>query len=386
MKAALVINDDFSMWHFRKGLLAALVKKGVEVCVLTPGKQYVSKFESLGARHIEIPMVRFIDPIKDLKAIRRLLYIFRKERFDIVHTMTIKPNIYGGLAARITGVRRVVGLVSGRGIMFADTQDPRLKLTKPFVALMYRVFFKIADKVWFQNIDDLSFFVNKGYLDRRKAVYIKSGGINTSDYSLQSVNNPSLSALRHTMGANESDILVTMISARMIWSKGVKEFVEAAQRLTSCYPRVKFLLVGPIEDDAPDSVPLEYLKQNESAQLRMCLEFRDDVKEIIAVSDIITLPSYYPEGIPRVLLEALALSKPVVTTTNVGCREVVIDGYNGFLVPPKDPTLLANALEKLIIDADLRTKFGENSRVRAEREFDESIVVEKVLRELYQIV
>lgn len=385
MKIALVMNDDFSMWHFRKGLISTLVQQRFDVYVITPPGHYVGKIKSLGVSHIAVPMKRFISPLEDFVLFVQLYRIFRRLRCDIVHTMTIKPNVYGTFAAKLAGAKKIVGLVSGAGYVFSDTTNLKQRLLRFIGGNMYRLASRFSDRFWFQNGDDLSYFTQNRLVPASKALLIKSGGINLDEYSAESVSETSLSGLRQELNLAKSNVCVAMISARMVWSKGVKEFVMASKLLAEKHPYVVFLLVGPLDHESPEAVTEEYLKSQESENLKMLLTLRSDVKEIIVLSDIIVLPSYYREGVPRVLLEALALRKPVVTTDNVGCREVVENGKNGFTVPIKDHVLLAKSLEKLIVNPQMRQEFGSYSRKKAGDEFNEKEVVRRIITELYGV-
>jgi N,N'-diacetylbacillosaminyl-diphospho-undecaprenol alpha-1,3-N-acetylgalactosaminyltransferase len=175
-----------------------------------------------------------------------------------------------------------------------------------------------------------------------------------------------------------------MMVARIVWSKGVKEFIEASTLVSQTCPNVRFLLVGPLDPGSPDEIPSSYVEQHLSPHFTW-LGFQQDVKSILALADIVTLPSYYQEGIPRVLLEAMAMQKPIITTDNVGCREVVDDGMNGFLVPTQNVMALASAIQTLVKDESCRLRFGLHSRRKVQAEFDESLITEEVLTKLYKI-
>jgi len=384
MKIALILNDDFSMWHFRKGLISTLVRTGIDVYAITPDGPYVDKIKSLGAHHIPVTMYRFYSSFEDIKLFMNLYNIFRREKFDIVHTMTIKPNIYGSIAAKLAGIKRVVGLVSGLGYIFSNANGLKPKILKIITCKIYSLANKFSDKIWFQNIDDLSYFVEKKLVSSGKALLIKSGGINLEEYSNEFLNKRLLENLRNELEMKKSTKLCSMIVARLVWSKGIKEFVEASEILYKYYDW-KFILVGPFEEDAPESVPEQYLKEKRSKNLKILGHFRTDIKELIALSDIVVLPSYYGEGVPRVLLEAMAIGKPIITTNSVGCRETVENGKNGYFVPPRDPKALADAIEALINNDKKRAQFGSYSRSKVEREFDEKIVVKRIIKELYQL-
>lgn len=386
MKIALILNDDFSMWHFRGGLIQALVLRDIDVCVIVTPGSYVSKLEAMGARCIPVTMNRFITPFQDLKLIFQLYSVFRAERFDLVHNMTIKPNIFGTLAAKLAGIKRIVCLVSGIGYVFSEEFDSTKKrIVRTFATFLYKIALIISDKTWFQNKDDLDLFIEKGIIKPEKGLVIRSGGINLNEFSLESVNSSSLEQLRGEFQINENSKCVVMVAARLIWSKGVREFVEASKLLKAAYPDWVFLMVCPQDPGSPDSVPQDYIDAHQSDNLIVIDYFRDDIKNIIALADIMVLVSYYREGVPRTLLEGLSMSKPIIASNSVGCKEVVEDGKNGFLVPVKDAKKLAENLRVLMDDENKRCLFGKHSREIAKKCFDETIVINRVLTELYEI-
>lgn len=384
MKIALVLNDDFSMWQFRKGLIISLLRRGFDVYVITPGGPYINRLESLGARHIEISIKRFISPFDDFILFLQLYKIFRREKFDIVHTMTIKPNIYGPIAARLSGIGRVVGLVSGTGFLFGDVLNRKVRFIRFLAKGMYRLAFRLSDRVWFQNEDDLNEFLEMRLLNREKALVIRSGGINLEEYDRENLNLEDILQVKKELGLSGDCSVVTMMTARMVWAKGVREFIEAAEFLSPRFPKARFILVAPLDESSPDHVPSDYLRKKGFPELTIIPVFRDDAKYILAISDVITLPSYYREGIPRVLLEAMALEKPIVTTESIGCKEVVDNEKNGFLIPPRNSIKLAEAIGILLENTDMRNRYGIYSRMKAKREFDEKLVIAKIFTHLYQ--
>lgn len=383
MKIALVYSDDFSIWHFRKGLIKALLEKDIEVYAISTAGKYVELIESLGAVHIPIKMDRFVNPIKDLKFLIALYNIFRVHKFDIVHNFTIKPNIYGAIAARLAGIKRVINSVTGLGYVFSDTPGLKLKVLRYIVKRLYWLSCKLSNNVWFQNNDDLTFFVKSNLISKTKAVLIKSSGVPLEEFTPDSFDRDKVAILKKELGIDDSTKFVTMVG-RKIWSKGIKEFIEASKEVKKKYPSVKFLSIGEREEDNPSSVPESYLREEASKNFQW-LGFRKDIKEIFALSDIVVLPSYYNEGVPRGLLEAMAMGKPIITTDTVGCREVVEIDKNGYLVPVRKSKALADAIEALVNDGKKRIEFGRYSRLKVEREFDETIVVERIIKELYQL-
>lgn len=387
MKIALVYSDDFSLWVFRRGLIKTLVERGCKVYLLSKYGRYVPLLIQLGAQHIAIELERFINPAKDLYLLIKLYKIFRDEKFDIVHNFTVKPNIYGSIAAKLAGVKRVIISVTGLGILSYKENSSGAMLCKMNVmAFLVKGFYVIAcylcDKVSFQNNDDKCFFIkNKILIDGLKSVVIKGSGIDTKFYSPDAVDNHKLETLKGIISYEPNDIYVVMVS-RALWNKGVKEFVEAGSILASRYDNVRFLLVGGIEKDNPFSVPESYIRDKTNKYFRW-VDFIDDVRELLHLADIAVLPSYYGEGIPRNLLEAMAMRKPIITTDNVGCREVVEEGKNGYIVPVRNAEALALAIEKLVTNEEKRILFGYYSRQKAEAEFGEERVLKETLRFMY---
>jgi N,N'-diacetylbacillosaminyl-diphospho-undecaprenol alpha-1,3-N-acetylgalactosaminyltransferase len=383
MRAILVLNDAFSMWHFRRGLIRALVERGVEVIVVTPGGPDERNFETIGAQHIRLPMKRFISPAADLSLAIRFYRLCRRLRPDVVHTMTVKPNLFAAPAARLAGVKTVVGLVSGLGFGLMPQRDGwGARLTKAVTTVGYRLAGYTLDRIWFQHQDDANYFISHRLLAAEKTVVIRSGGINLEDYSPAIVSAALNERVRRELSVSTRSVLVIMAVARVVWSKGVREFVESAERICAQHQNCEFRLFGAIEPDSPDAVPESYLRTIKNRAFRW-VGFQDDLKPILSAADIVVLPSYYAEGVPRVLLEALAIGKPIITTSHPGCREVVDDGRNGSLVAPKSVDGLQRALASLVDDEERRQTFGRQSRLKAEAEFGEREVTTRVIEELY---
>ncbi len=378
-KVAVVVPADFAVWTFHRGLIQGLQDRGLDVTVIGPSGDYVEAIRRLGTTYRVVELDRFFNPVKDFKLLWSLYHIFRKEQFAIVHNHTIKPNIFSTLAARLAGVPTILGSVRGRGSLFTEVPGLKRKVLKRAAMGLYALAFSVIDRVQFLNGDDLEFFVSSRMLSRRKATLIKSSGVNLREYSGDQVDAARRDALRAELDLDTDTTIVTMV-ARAYWSKGVREFVTAAQNLGGKH-RVRFLLVGSVES-GPDAVPQEYLEQNMSETFRW-LGYRKDVRDLLALSDVVVLPSYYPEGVPRSMLEAMAMSKPIVTTDSIGCREVVEHCRNGFMIPIKDAKALTTAVDYLLRDPDMRARMGAYSHGKVAREFDEQVVVNKVLTDLY---
>jgi len=373
------------MFHFRGGLIKRLVNRGYEVVVIVPPGPFKGAIEKLGARCITIPVKRFVSPFEDLALLARLYKIFREERFDIVHNMTVKPNIFGTIAARLAGVKRVVCLVSGLGFAFRTTGSLKDGVLRWTVSYLYKICCRISDKIWFQNPDDFNLFLSQRIINNGKGIVITSGGINTEEYAPDCVLQSEIQNLRDELGLPANALCVLMLTARLVWSKGTREFVEAAEILRDSYPEWYFLMLTPKDPESSDAVPDEYICRHRSEHLIILDSFRTDIRVFITLADIMVLPSYYPEGVPRSLLEGLAMAKPIVTTDHPGCRSVVDHGRTGYLVPVKDSHSLAGKIAALMDEPQKREKFGRMSRLKAQKEFEEELVVNRVIKELYEL-
>jgi N,N'-diacetylbacillosaminyl-diphospho-undecaprenol alpha-1,3-N-acetylgalactosaminyltransferase len=380
-KVALVSNADFSLYNFRMGLIRAFLVKGYQVHIVCPDGEHIEALVKQGVEHHPLIMDRKgTNPVNELKTVWQLYRIFRKEKFDAVHGFTIKPNIYGNIAAKMAGVPAVINTVPGLGYVFTGNARKR-RLLRILVVALYRFAFKFASRVIFLNDDDFELFRNYGIGKSSRGIVIRSEGIDSDRYSVSNVRRDRLEKVRSDLGLSEDcgQLIVTMIG-RLIWDKGVREFVEASRLVRSKHANVLFLLVGQIDEGNPAAVPEEYVTGAEREGLVRYLGRREDVPEILSISDIVTLPSYYREGTPRVLLEAMSMCKPVITTNSVGCKEVVEEGKNGYLVQPKDHIALASAIEELVIDEQLRIAMGEYGRQKVLSEFEERGVVGRIMQ------
>jgi N,N'-diacetylbacillosaminyl-diphospho-undecaprenol alpha-1,3-N-acetylgalactosaminyltransferase len=380
MKVALLVPLDFDAWNYHRGLIQELAGRGCAVTVICPPGAYIDRLRArLRVEHIPLKVDRFINPREDLAMFRALYGVFSRAGFDVVHSNTVKPNIYGTLAAKLAGVEHVYGAVRGRGAVFAEATTLKRRALRALVMGLFAVAFRCASRVQFLNQDDLDYFVASRMIAREKAVLVRSSGVNLHEFSPEALDAGRLGALRAELGLRPGRPVVAMFS-RAYWSKGVEEFIAAAETVG---PKrgAQFFFVGKTEQ-GPDAVPAEYLRERESPHFRW-LGWREDVRELLALADVVALPSYYPEGIPRTLLEAMAMGKPIVTTDSVGCREVVRHGSNGFLIPVKDVAALERALDLLVGHEPVRASFGASSRRMVEAEFDERLIVGQVLQKLY---
>lgn len=384
LKIALIVTDSYSAWHFRRSLITGLIEKNNDVYILTPKGSHVEQLQSLGAKHIPLAVTRFLDPIGDLKFMIELYRICRREKFDIVHNFSVKPNTYGAIAAKIAGVKNIIGSVTGLGQLFGETENNKNALLKHIVIFLYRIGFTISNRIWLQNNDDIELLIALRVIgNRKKTVLVKSSGVDIDYFCMQKISRTQLEKMRKEIGASESTKFVIMI-ARPLKTKGVQEYIDASITVGQSNPDVCFLLAGGFEENNPANIPKEILYSKRYKNFKY-LAWRDDIRELIALSDIVVLPSYYREGVPKSLIEGLSMGKPIVTTNNVGCRETVVDEKNGYLISPRNSKVLSKAIEKIINDPEKMELFGNNSREKAEKEFSEKLVVNELLKQLYKI-
>ncbi len=363
MKIVFLSHLDLNLYLFRLPIMKKLLEKNVEVIALVPKGDFCHLLQKEGIKVINYNFKRgSVNIFNILKTINELKEILIELSPDIVHTFTHQPNIYGTIAAKKAGVKNIINLVEGMGTFFIE-DSLFAKIIRNIIKTLYKQTFKYAKKVIFVNSDDPSYFINQNIIDESKVEIIKSVGIDTNEWK-----NKDLGFRVEDLGISNNKPIVLMI-ARVIKDKGVEEYIKAADKLKD---KANFLYVG------------DMYKGNKNAFVPnwgsvKYLGFRRDIKELISACDIFVLPSYR-EGVPRTLLEAASMAKPIVTTDAVGCKEVVEDNKNGFLVPVKDGEKLAKAIEILIYNPKLREKFGKNGRIKAINEFDIKVVVEKYMK------
>jgi|JI9StandDraft_1071089.scaffolds.fasta_scaffold78527_2 N,N'-diacetylbacillosaminyl-diphospho-undecaprenol alpha-1,3-N-acetylgalactosaminyltransferase len=384
MKILLIGNEAFSMFHFRKDLISGLINRGYDITVIVPPGDYVSQIMALGCKVHTIQFSRFISPLQDLLLFLRLVFFLKRNKYDIVHNITIKPNIYGGLAAYLCGVPKIVSLISGLGYIFQETTSFKKKILTPIVSFLYRLSLRLNTKVWFQNPDDMADFVSKGLVSPDKTVLLYGSGINLEEFQEDNVTEEKIKFITNKLGIIPGEKIVLMVTARLILTKGLLEFIEASRKCKNL-KGWRFLMVSPLDEGTYDSVDVEEMKKLIPSNLIWESDFHSNIKTFFKMASIVVLPSKVREGVPRSLIEALAFSKPVVTTNVIGCREVVESGVNGYLVPPGDADALANAISDLALDDKKREIFGQKSRILAEKKFSHKNLIRDIQKKLYEI-
>ena len=326
MKFVLISPKNRTVWNFRGDLIKEIIKKGYEVVVTGPDQTDIEKIEELGARFVVIPMDKTgTNVLGDLKYCNALKKLFKEEKPDATLGYTVKPCIYGAIAAKKMNVKSVTSLVTGGGYTFTAS-SLKARMLGVIVRNLYRVGFSRADKVIFQNQDDLNEFCQKKLVKSEKCGFVNGSGVNLDYYKVAPF---------------PQDITFFMLS-RLLKSKGVREYLEAAKMVKQKYPNVKFYILGKYETEMQDALKQEYVEQFIAERIVERFDETNDVRPYYAMSSVYVLPSYR-EGTPRTVLEAMAMGRPIITTDTQGCRETVKDGVNGFLVPIKN----ANAIGRL---------------------------------------
>ena len=382
MKIVFIAPDGLSVVLFCKKILKTLKETpNANVIVICDVGDYNQEIESLGVKCVNIGAYRFFSISEDLKYLWKLKTFFSDNSVDIVFTFCTKQNIYGTLGAALAGVPKVYSHVVGLGTAFLEAKNLKGRIISRITSVLYKIVGNITKKIWFTNKNDLKFFVSNKFIDSKKVV-LTPNYLDVSDYKLDTISLKDIQEAKELCKIAPNEIIIVMV-ARLIWAKGIKEFVETAISLREKRPNFKFILVAPEEAGSFGAVPKEYVLATESKANFMWLGFQKKVKPLYAISDLAVLPTFYKEGgYPRALLEPMAMGKPVITTDSEDCCGAVEDTKNGYLIPVKNSWALEDAIIRILDDENISKKFGEYSRVKAIRDFDESTIIPGALRQM----
>lgn len=356
-------NSAWSLHNYRSGLIKALLENGYNVTAVAPDDDFSGRVRDVGARFVSLPMDNHgTNPGQDLLLLARYLRLFLVEKPIVYLGYTVKPNIYGSIAAHLAGIP-VVNNIGGLGATFVE----RSLLTR-IVKGLYRCGLYRSDRVFFQNREDQEMFV-KGRVVRASAVdRLPGSGIDLARYRPK------------TRKCGDDGSFRFLLVSRMLRYKGIVEYVDAARMLRNRFPRAVFDLLGFVDEGDKNSITIEELRAWESEGLVRYLGETDDVASYLSNADCVVLPSYYREGVPRSLLEAAAMARPIITTDTVGCREVVDDSVNGYVCAPRDAADLAEKMTRmLMLTTEERMAMGQSGRRKMEYEFDEKLVIHRYL-------
>lgn len=363
MRIAIVLNTSWNIYNFRMNFIKALLSSGIEVHTIAPTDEYTKKLSDAGCIHHPLRMdSRGANIIKDSALIVELFSIYRKVRPDVILHYTIKPNVYGTLAASLLKIP-VINNVCGLGTVFLKDD-----LVSKIAMLLYKVSFRFATKVFFQNSDDLNLFLDKKLVSGNNVDLLPGSGIDLSRFKPASY--------------VRNEKFTFLLISRLITDKGVLEYIEAIKKLQAEGINARFQILGALDPEHRRGIKTEIVNEWIKNGIIEYLGTTDDVRSFITKADCIVLPSYR-EGTPRTLLEAASSSKPIIATNVPGCNHVVTNNFNGLLCKLKDANDLAEKMKYMAnLDSQTLEQFGQNGRIKMEAEYDENIVINKYLKTL----
>ncbi len=366
----IVINTSWHIYNFRTGLIKALQEMGYRVVAIAPKDVYSPKLIETGMDYFEIKMNNMgTNPVEDSKLIYEYYKLFKKIKPDLLLLYTIKPNIYGSVAAKMLNIP-VISSITGLGTVFLHDN-----ISSKIAKLLYKIALKIPRKVFFENPYDKNIFLEQGFVKKEKIFLIPGAGIDTNEYI-------PIETIKYDEKHHEKFLFI----ARLVKDKGLIEYIDAIRLLKLKHPNVEFAILGPYYPGNPTAITKSEMDRWVEEGLVNYLGESDDVKSIIAEYDCVVLPSYR-EGLSRVLLEAASMAKPIVTTNVPGCKDVVEHGINGFLCEKEDAYDLANKIEQIIqLTHDERLQMGRRGREKVVNEFAEPLVNKKYILAIQEIL
>ena len=385
MRVGLICPADFTVLLCCKWIIKHLQKKGKDVIVISPLSDdhfYLDEIKKFKIKHISIKMNRHINLLDDVIYIFELLRILKKYKIDSIFSVCTKPNIYSPLAGKFAGIQNIYTSVWGRGTVFLESRKLKDITLKLILLFLYKLSFSISKIVWFTNPNDLNYFVSRKIVSKKKCL-LSYNYIDSDIYKPNIITKERLNELRNEFDLDANDIVIILVG-RMIWSKGIKEFVEAGKILSKEITNIKLLLVGAEEKNNPDSVPADYLNNLRNLKFIKWTKFRKDVPDLYSLAKIAVLPSYYKEGgYPRAITEPMSIGIPVIAADTPDCKGPIKDMNNGILVVPKNAQDLANKIKILIQDEQLYYKLSKESRKTILNKFDEKKVVKEIIDKLF---
>ena len=364
----LSVNNSWNILNFRAGLVRRIQAAGYAVAVVSPDDAHATRLADLGVVHLAAAVdSKGLSPVADLELLARYRAIFREHRPAALMTWTIKPNIYGSIAAHMSGIP-VINNVSGLGTVFI-----RRSLVTAIVSTLYRLAFSRSATVFFQNPDDRHLFIEKRLVAESRTTLLPGSGIDTCKFA------PSV---RSTDQGDVSQAFTFLLVARLLRDKGIGEYVQAARMVRGRYPGARFQILGVADADNRTAISRQELAAWMDEGVISYLGAAEDVRPHIGAADCIVLPSYR-EGMPRALLEGAALAKPLIATRVPGCTEIARDGVNALLCTVRDPVSLAAAMTRMVeLPPERRQQMGLAGRRIAITEFDEGIVTDRYMAAL----
>ncbi|EOB7509519.1 glycosyltransferase family 4 protein [Providencia stuartii] len=359
---AITANTSWYLYNFRQNTIKSLINSGYKVLAIAPKDDYSVRLENLGCLFVDLPIDQGgKNPLKDLFTLLNFYRIFKKYSIKCVLNFTPKNNIYGTLAASLLNIK-TINNIAGLGTLFIDES-----LSSKIARMLYKISQKKASKIFFQNEDDRALFLKSKFASKDITERLPGSGVDLERFKVSQ--------------APDDGIIRFLLIARMLYDKGVGHYVEAARKLKQKYgQKVEFRLLGFLGVNNPSAVSKSEMQSWINEGIVIYLGVSDSVEKEIAKVDCMVLPSYYREGVPKSLLESGAMGKPIITTDNIGCRETVEHGINGFLCEPRSTESLISAMELMIqMSHEQRLQMGLKSRTKMANEFNEQIIINRYL-------
>lgn len=358
MRILVISPKNKTVFNFRGDLIKDMIAKGNEVYVTGPNQDFMEDIMALGVKEfIEVPLVKDNTSISgDLVYLKKLRQVIKRVRPELVFEYTIKPVIYGSIAARSCGVKKIYPMVTGLGRVYAS-ESVKTKVVRQITKTLYQTAFRGCDKVIFQNGDDVEEFVKGHYLPQSKCVVVNGSGVNMNRFYRSEI----------------PEKPVFLMVSRIIKEKGVLDFAEAARIVKKKVPEARFVVLGGYDKSIGALKEEDIREYIEDGSIELPGEVKDPVS-FYGKSSVFVLPSYYREGLPRTILEGMSCGRPIITTDWTGCREPIVDGVNGFLVPIKSPEKLAEKMSLLATNREMLLKMSDAAYKTCQEKYEVGII------------
>lgn len=366
-KLFFIINNDKFFLSHRKPIAIAAKEMGYDVTVVAGSTGLEEQITSLGIKYVPLPInTTGLNPKEEFQTYTFLRKLYKTENPDIIHHVGLKPILWGTIAAATSQKKNVVNAVSGTGFLFSP--EISNSIVSRSICFMLRIFSRKTYKYIFQNNDDKNAFLNGRIINENQVYFVKGSGVDLNQFAYRTEDDIDCSKIK------------CVFTGRMVEDKGILIIFEAARLLQKRYKdKVEFILCGDL-DSNPKALKKEQIEEFCDGEYIQWLGFQKDIKSVLRNCHIMIFPSFYMEGLPKSIIDAEAIGLPVITTDWVGCRDTVVDGYNGFIIPPKNPSILAEKIELLVNNTEQRREMGRNARRYAEDYFSIENVTEQHLK------
>jgi len=365
LRILFIISEDWYFVSHRLYLAKVAINSGYKVALLSHFTNHREIIEAEGIKTIAWPLNRSSRNLyKEIEAIKSIVSTIRQFKPSMIHSVAMKPVIYSAIACNLSGLKSRIFALAGLGFVFTSSKRSA-KILRPFLKVIFSLLFKgKKTKLILQNPDDQRQLLSEGVINPKNIRLIRGAGVDTKTFSFKTI---------------PSNMPIIILPSRMLWSKGIQDFIDCAKVINIDNIMARFVLVGTPDDQNPDSISTQLLTEWHKDGVIEWWEFQSDMPNVLHQSTIVCLPTIYGEGLPKSLLEAASCGRPIVTYDVPGCREIVIDGYNGFLVEPKSVDGLVGAISKLLNDRELCIKMGKNGRKLVEKYFTQEKIAQETM-------